>query len=67
MENHLKKIHYFKAQDQKIDDIKEIIKYVDNYIYEEGLSAKEAYEKLKDFMKNIFDDMEMQISFKSFG
>lgn len=60
------KIHYFKAQEQKIGDIKkEIIKYVDNFIYEEGLSAKEAYEKLKDFMTDIFDDMEIQICFKS--
>jgi predicted ATP-dependent endonuclease of OLD family len=60
------KIHYFKAQEQRIGDIKkEIVKYVDNYIYEEELSAKDAYEKLKDFMNNIFDDMDMQISFKA--
>jgi predicted ATPase len=60
------KIHYVKAQEQKIDDIKkEIVKYIDNFIYEKELSAKEAYEKLKDFMNNIFNDMDMQISFKS--
>ncbi len=60
------KIHYVKAQEQKIDDIKkEIVKYIDDFIYEKELSAKEAYEKLKDFMNNIFNDMDMQISFKS--
>lgn len=60
------KIHYFKAQEQKISDIKkEIVKYIDDFIYEKELSAKEAYEKLKDFMNNIFNDMDMQISFKS--
>lgn len=59
-------LHYFKAQDLQIQTLKnQIISFIESKIFDDGLSAKEAYKILRDFMNNVFEDMEMQISFKT--
>lgn len=58
------KILYIKAQEQKTNDLKkEIIKYIDDIIYEEGLAAKEAYERLSKKLNTIFEGLDLQIQF----
>jgi len=60
----IKRILYIKAQEQKTNDIKiEIVKYIDNLIYEDGLSAKQAYEKLSEKLDTIFEGLDLQIKF----
>jgi predicted ATP-dependent endonuclease of OLD family len=59
-------LYYFKAQDLQIQTLKnQIISFIESKIYDDGLSAKEAYKILRDFLNNVFEDMEMQISFKT--
>jgi predicted ATP-dependent endonuclease of OLD family len=63
---YLKKIIYMKAKDSKTEDIKkEIIKYIDKLIYEDGLSAKEAYKRLKEKIEIIFQGLDMKVYFDS--
>lgn len=42
---------------------KEILKYLDKLIFEDGLSAKEAYHKVRVKINNIFDGLDMQVEF----
>ncbi len=60
------KIIYIKAQEQKTQDIKkEIVSYIDSQIFEEELSAKDAYKNLREKIDAIFTDLEMQVKFSS--
>jgi len=62
----LQKILYIKAQEQKTNVLKkEVIRYIDDLIYEDGLSAKEAYEKLSKKLDKIFEGLELQIKFSN--
>jgi len=62
----LDKITYIKAQEQKTNDLKKgIIRYIDDIIYENGLSGKQAYEKLSRKLDTIFEGLELQIKFSN--
>ena len=55
---------YVKAQEQKVQDIKkEILKYIDTLIFEEELSAQEAYKRLRKKLNLIFEGLNIQVNF----
>jgi predicted ATP-dependent endonuclease of OLD family len=59
-----KRIIYLKAQEPKTDDLKqEILRYIDMLIFENELSAKDAYKILADNINEIFDGLNMQVKF----
>jgi len=63
-ENYHRYLFYIKAQEQKTKEIKnEIIKYLDTLIFEKELSAKVAYEKLREELDMIFENLDMQVKF----
>jgi len=58
------KIFYLKAEENNIDNLKNSIKkYIKYQIFEKQISPKETYTKFNEFLKKVFLDMELSISF----
>ena len=58
------KIIYIKAKDNNIDDLKKSIKeYIKYMIFDKEVSPKDTYIEFNNFLKSIFYDMELSISF----
>ena len=58
------KIIYIKAKDNNIESLKNSIKqYIKYMIFDKEVSPKETYAKVNQFLKEIFCDMDLSISF----
>ena len=59
-----KKIIYIKAKDNNLNDLKNSIKqYIKYMIFDKEVSPKETYAKVNQYLKEIFCEMELSISF----
>ena len=43
---------------------KKIVRYVDHFVYEEGKTSFEAYEKIQALLNTVFADFHLQVRFK---
>ena len=58
------KIIYIKAKDNNMNSLKSSIKqYIKYMIFDKEVSPKETYAKVNQFLKEIFCDMDLSISF----
>ena len=59
------KIIYLKAEQNNIKNLKESIKsYIKKMIFEDEISPKETYKKFNQFLKEVFSEIELSISFE---
>lgn len=63
--NIFKKIKYVKAKDVNTNIKKEILKFIDFLIYDNELSAKDAYAKLKEQINMIFSGFNLEVQFSN--
>jgi len=59
------KIKYIKAKEDERDIKGEILKFIDFLIYDQELSAKEAYLELKQKINTIFDGFNLEVQFSN--
>ncbi|NQY22234.1 MAG: AAA family ATPase [Campylobacteraceae bacterium] len=60
---YFKNTYYIEAKDSKNEIEEEIIRYIEEQIFEKELSAKEAYNKVRTILDQIFDGLNIQIKF----
>ena len=64
-ENSTKKIIYLTAEQNNIKNLKESIKrYVKYLIFKKRIPPTEAYQKFNQFLKEVFSEIELTISFE---
>ena len=62
----VKQLHYIKAKEDKSYNLKQsIVRYIKKLIFEDGLTPKEAYKKLDEYLKTVFKGMDLSISFSN--
>jgi predicted ATP-binding protein involved in virulence len=59
------KVIYYEANEEQYDVDDSIVRYVDKLIYEEDTKSSIAYEKVRDRIEGILEDLDLEIEFDS--